>query len=56
MKIRTLDGTKIIEINFISANLKMAVKAESLGHHHKSDQFFLRAEIAELASLMEDAE
>jgi hypothetical protein len=47
MKLATLDGKKIIEINHVDANLKMAVIAETNGDTDKAWLHFARALTAE---------
>jgi hypothetical protein len=47
MKLVTIDGKKIIEINHVDANLKMAVIAETNGDTDKAWRHFARALTAE---------
>ena len=43
MLVRTIDGKKIIEINWVESNLKMAAQAETDGDSKKAWFYFLRA-------------
>ena len=43
MLVRTIDGKKIIEINWVDSNLKMAAQSETDGDSKKAWFYFLRA-------------